>query len=126
MQFDVVLIAGPTASGKSRAALDLARTLGAHVVNADAMQIYRELRILTARPSGDERSPANPARARSTGSDGTLARFVAESCGQAGARRPEGQEIRSRGRTRNAARQHRSPLPRHARGGRAGRGRKAR
>jgi tRNA dimethylallyltransferase len=45
-----VLIAGPTASGKSRLALDLARRHGGIVVNADSMQVYRELRILSARP----------------------------------------------------------------------------
>src|SRR5262245_24312115 len=46
-----VLIAGPTASGKSRAALAIARACDGVVINADAMQCYRELRILTARPS---------------------------------------------------------------------------
>jgi tRNA dimethylallyltransferase len=46
-----VLIAGPTASGKSRLALDLARRHGGRVVNADSMQVYAELRVLTARPS---------------------------------------------------------------------------
>ena len=45
-----ILIAGPTASGKSGIALALARELGAVVINADAMQVYRDLRILTARP----------------------------------------------------------------------------
>src|SRR5262249_1624425 len=49
-----VLIAGPTASGKSRLALALAEELGGIIVNADAMQVYRDLRILTARPSGEE------------------------------------------------------------------------
>lgn len=51
---DAILIAGPTASGKSRAALDLARTHGGTVVNADSMQVYRELRVLSARPSVDD------------------------------------------------------------------------
>lgn len=46
-----VLIAGPTASGKSALALDKARALGGVVVNADAMQVYDVLRVLTARPS---------------------------------------------------------------------------
>lgn len=45
-----VLIAGPTASGKSRLALDIARREGGLVVNADSMQVYSELRVLTARP----------------------------------------------------------------------------
>ncbi len=51
---DVIFIAGPTASGKSAAALALAESLGAEIVNADAMQVYRDLRILTARPSPDD------------------------------------------------------------------------
>lgn len=51
-----VLIAGPTASGKSRLALDLARRHGGTVINADSMQVYRELRVLTARPSLAEES----------------------------------------------------------------------
>jgi tRNA dimethylallyltransferase len=49
-----VLIAGPTASGKSALALALAERLGGTVVNADSMQVYRELRILTARPAPEE------------------------------------------------------------------------
>jgi len=48
---DAVLIAGPTASGKSRAALELAEAIGGTIVNADSMQVYREARVLTARPS---------------------------------------------------------------------------
>jgi tRNA dimethylallyltransferase len=50
-----ILIAGPTASGKSAAALDLARALGGLIINADAMQVYAELDILTARPGPEER-----------------------------------------------------------------------
>jgi tRNA dimethylallyltransferase len=46
-----ILIAGPTASGKSAVALALADRLGGTVINADSMQLYRELRLLTARPS---------------------------------------------------------------------------
>ncbi len=46
-----ILIAGPTASGKSGLALRLAEHLGGVVVNADSMQVYRELRVLTARPT---------------------------------------------------------------------------
>lgn len=48
---NAVLIAGPTASGKSALALDLAQRFGGEIVNADSMQIYDALRILTARPS---------------------------------------------------------------------------
>lgn len=50
----VFLIAGPTASGKSALALRLARRFDGVVINADAMQVYRDLRILTARPSMEE------------------------------------------------------------------------
>jgi tRNA dimethylallyltransferase len=46
-----LFIAGPTCSGKSALALALAERLGGVVINADSMQIYRELRVLTARPS---------------------------------------------------------------------------
>jgi tRNA dimethylallyltransferase len=49
-----VLIAGPTASGKSALALALAQKAGGVVINADSMQVYRDLRILTARPSAEE------------------------------------------------------------------------
>ena len=45
-----IVIAGPTGSGKSALALDLARAFGGAIVNADSQQVYRELRILTARP----------------------------------------------------------------------------
>lgn len=50
----VVLIAGPTASGKSRLALELAAQRDGIVVNADSMQVYRELRIVSARPSAED------------------------------------------------------------------------
>lgn len=49
-----ILIAGPTASGKSALALALAERLGGTVINADSMQVYRGLRVLTARPSREE------------------------------------------------------------------------
>jgi tRNA dimethylallyltransferase len=49
-----VLIAGPTASGKSALALALAERHGGIVVNADSMQVYRDLRVITARPSEAE------------------------------------------------------------------------
>ena len=54
----VALIAGPTASGKSAAALSLAQRHGGTIVNADASQIYADLRILTARPSVEEEALA--------------------------------------------------------------------
>ena len=49
-----VLIAGPTASGKSALALALAEATGGIVINTDSMQVYRDLRIITARPSPEE------------------------------------------------------------------------
>ncbi len=49
-----MLIAGPTASGKSALAITLAQKLGGVVINADSMQVYRDLRVITARPSPDE------------------------------------------------------------------------
>jgi tRNA dimethylallyltransferase len=49
-----LLIAGPTASGKSAVALRLAERFGGTIVNADAMQVYADLRVLTARPSAAE------------------------------------------------------------------------
>ena len=52
-----ILIAGPTASGKSALALKLAQRLGGVIVNADSMQVYRDLRVITARPT-----PAEEAR----------------------------------------------------------------
>ena len=53
-----ILIAGPTASGKSKLALRLAERLGGALVNADSMQVYRDLAILTARPRPDEAARA--------------------------------------------------------------------
>ena len=50
-----MLIAGPTASGKSALALALAEKLGGIIVNADSMQVYRDLRVITARPSAGGR-----------------------------------------------------------------------
>jgi tRNA dimethylallyltransferase len=49
-----VLIAGPTASGKSALALALAERAGGVVINTDSMQVYRDLRILTARPTPED------------------------------------------------------------------------
>ena len=72
---DAILIAGPTASGKTALAVDLARQHGGVVVNADSMQVYDVLDILTARPSAAELAAAphllfghvSPLRSYSTG-----------------------------------------------------------
>lgn len=53
-----LLVMGPTASGKSALALALAARVGGEIVNADSMQVYRDFRILTARPSEDEERQA--------------------------------------------------------------------
>jgi tRNA dimethylallyltransferase len=53
-----VLIAGPTASGKSALALELAQKTGGIVINTDSMQVYRDLRIITARPTPEEEALA--------------------------------------------------------------------
>jgi tRNA dimethylallyltransferase len=53
-----LLIMGPTASGKSALALALAERTGGEIVNADSMQVYRDFRILTARPSREEEARA--------------------------------------------------------------------
>jgi tRNA dimethylallyltransferase len=55
----LALIAGPTASGKSALALALAERAGGVIVNADSAQLYRDLRVLSAAPSADERARAD-------------------------------------------------------------------
>lgn len=87
-----ILIAGPTASGKSGLALELAERLGGVVVNADSMQVYTDLRVLTARPSDEDcaRAPHRlyghvpPHEAYSAG------RFVAEAASTIAATRAAG------------------------------------
>ena len=54
----IIVIAGPTASGKSKLAVEMAAALGGGVVNADSMQVYRELRVLTARPGPEDEQRA--------------------------------------------------------------------
>ena len=58
MEPRIWLIAGPTASGKSALALRLAQEIGAEIVNGDALQLYADLRLLTARPSVEEEAQA--------------------------------------------------------------------
>jgi tRNA dimethylallyltransferase len=55
---EAILIAGPTASGKSALALRLAGERGGLVINADSMQVYRDLRILSARPTPEDEAAA--------------------------------------------------------------------
>ena len=47
----VILIAGPTASGKSKLAIKLANFLNSEIINADSMQVYKEISILTSKPN---------------------------------------------------------------------------
>ena len=54
LQSKIILIAGPTASGKSNFAVRLARKIDGEIINADSMQVYRQLKILTARPNKKE------------------------------------------------------------------------
>ena len=54
----VVVLCGPTASGKSSAAVDVAEAFGGTVVNADSMQVYAGLRVLTARPGPEDEARA--------------------------------------------------------------------
>jgi tRNA dimethylallyltransferase len=58
MSVDAVLIAGPTASGKSALALAIAQAIDGVIVNTDSMQVYRETRILTARPTDEDTADA--------------------------------------------------------------------
>ena len=50
----IILIYGPTASGKSQFAIKLAKKINGEIINADSMQVYKELRILSARPSSKD------------------------------------------------------------------------
>lgn len=58
LKIGAVLIAGPTASGKSALGIALARALDGVVINADSMQVYGDLRVITARPTPDEEAQA--------------------------------------------------------------------
>ena len=51
---DFFIIAGPTASGKSHLAIELAKVWDGEIINADSMQVYKDLSILTARPQPHE------------------------------------------------------------------------
>ena len=50
----IILIAGPTASGKSKFAIKFAKKINGEIINADSMQVYKELSILTARPKKED------------------------------------------------------------------------
>ena len=54
-QSKIILLSGPTASGKSTFAVKLAKKVGGEIINADSMQVYKQLKILTARPNNNEK-----------------------------------------------------------------------
>jgi tRNA dimethylallyltransferase len=58
VRIGAVLIAGPTASGKSALGIKLAQALDGMVINADSMQVYQDLRVITARPTPEEEALA--------------------------------------------------------------------
>ena len=47
----IILISGPTASGKSKLALNIAKKIKGEIINADSMQVYKEFSVLSSRPS---------------------------------------------------------------------------
>ena len=53
-QSKIILISGPTASGKSNFAVKIAKRINGEIINADSMQVYKQLKILTARPNKEE------------------------------------------------------------------------
>jgi tRNA dimethylallyltransferase len=75
----LVVIAGPTASGKTSLAIDLARRLGAEIVNADSQQVYRGLDVGTAKPTAADReaAPHHLVDVAEPGEGMDAARFVA-------------------------------------------------
>ena len=54
MSKKIILLAGTTASGKSKLAINLAKKINGEIINADSMQIYKEFTILSSRPSKKE------------------------------------------------------------------------
>ena len=54
MSEKIILLAGPTASGKTKLAFHIAKILNGEVINADSMQVYKEFSILSSRPSKSE------------------------------------------------------------------------
>ena len=50
----IILISGPTASGKSDFSIKLAKKINSEIINADSMQVYKELKILSARPNSKD------------------------------------------------------------------------
>ena len=55
-QSKIILISGPTASGKSNFATKIAKKINGEIINADSMQVYKQLKILTARPNKEDQN----------------------------------------------------------------------
>ena len=55
-QSKIILISGPTASGKTSFAVKIAKKVNGEIINADSMQVYKHLKILTARPNKETRN----------------------------------------------------------------------
>ena len=55
----IILISGPTASGKSSFAIKVAKKITGEIINADSMQVYKQLNILTARPKKKIKKTSN-------------------------------------------------------------------
>ncbi|MFG1426703.1 tRNA (adenosine(37)-N6)-dimethylallyltransferase MiaA [Roseixanthobacter glucoisosaccharinicivorans] len=93
MKPSAVLIAGPTASGKSAVALALAERMGGVVINADSMQVYGDLRVLTARPSREEeaRVPHRLYGHAAANDDYSVGRWLADVIAAIATARQEGQ-----------------------------------
>ena len=51
----IILLAGPTGSGKSKLAIKLAQYFNGEIINADSMQVYKEISILTSKPSQEDK-----------------------------------------------------------------------
>jgi tRNA dimethylallyltransferase len=88
----VILIAGPTASGKSALALALEEQYGGTIINADSMQVYRDLRIITARPTAaeEERAPHRLYGHVDAGENFSVGRWCREAAAALGAAEREG------------------------------------
>ena len=59
MKRKIILLAGPTASGKTQLAIYLAKKINGEIINADSMQVYKDFEVLSSRPSGSELRLAN-------------------------------------------------------------------
>ena len=60
----IILISGPTASGKSHFAIKLAKKIQGEIINADSMQVYKQLKVLSARPNLKNYQKITPTRLR--------------------------------------------------------------